>query len=138
PAVHAGSVADKKQRDQIDQAAAKASSDIKDCGHKMSVTFDWHAYDSIDWAGLKKDKVENMPSELSNLQELGMGINKLCADKDYKAAMGKISKIVYRPTNNDKIKVKAQISGDTMTLENYSFGSTRHADDYETAAKASL
>jgi hypothetical protein len=30
------------------------------------------------------------------------------------------------------------ISGGTMTLDNYSFGSTRSADDYEGAAKAAL
>jgi hypothetical protein len=34
--------------------------------------------------------------------------------------------------------VKATVSGGTMTLENYSFGSTRGADDYVTAGKAAL
>ena len=50
----------------------------------------------------------------------------------------KVNTIVYKPTNDESIRVKAVIAGGTMTLANYSFGSTRHADDYEAAAKAAL
>jgi hypothetical protein len=71
-------------------------------------------------------------------RSLGEGLNKLCSDKDYKAALAKISAIVYRSTNNDKIWVKAAVSGATMPLDNFSFGSTRDARDYVSAAKAAL
>jgi hypothetical protein len=131
-------VEEKKQRDAIDEAVAKAGADIKDCGRKFTVVYDWKAFDGIDWAGIKREKKEYYGLEHSNLTHLGEGLNKLCADKDYKAAFVKIDKIVYRATNNDKIRVKAVISGNTMTLDNYSFGSTRGADDYEGAAKAAL
>jgi hypothetical protein len=131
-------VAEKKERDAVDEKAQKASADIKDCGKKLKVTFDWKAFDGIDWKGIQRDKQEYYGTERSNLEHLGEGINKLCADKDYKSALGKISTIVYRSTNNDKIRVKATISGSTLTLDNYSFGSTRGADDYEEAAKAAL
>jgi len=73
-----------------------------------------------------------------SLADLGIGLDKLCADKDYKAAFVKVSTIVYKSTNDDKITVKATVVGGTLTISNYSFGSTRHADDYETAAKAAL
>lgn len=135
---HADTVAEKKQRASVDEAATKAAGDIKDCGKTFKVTFDWKAYDGLDWKKMGREKHDHYDSEANNLAHLGEGLNKLCADKDYKAALGKISTIVYRSTNNDKIWVKAAISGATMTLDNYSFGSTRGPRDYESAAKAAL
>lgn len=134
----AQTVAEKKERAKIDDAMTKASSDIKDCGKKITVKFDWKAYDAIDWKTIGRDKMEYYANELNSVTDVGSGIDKLCADKDYKAALSKISTIVYRSTNDDKITVKATISGGTMTIANYSFGSTRHADDYEAAGKAAL
>jgi hypothetical protein len=134
----AQTVAEKKLRANIDDTVAAAATDIKDCGKQFKVVFDWKAYDALDWKKLGRDKNEYYSSEHSSLVELGQGINKLCADKDYKAALAKISTIVYRSTNDESIRVKATIAGNTMTLANYSFGSTRHAADYEEAAKAGL
>lgn len=134
----AQTVAEKKLRAAVDEAAAKAAGDIKDCGKQFKVTFDWKAFDGLDWKKLGREKKDHYDSEANNLHHLGEGLNRLCADKDYKAALAKISTIVYRSTNNDKIWVKAAISGATMTLDNYSFGSTRDARDYASAAKAAL
>src|SRR5262245_55420718 len=135
---HAETVAEKKERAAVDETAAKAATDIKDCGKKFKVTFDWKAYDSLDWKKIGREKMDHYGSERNSLSHLGEGVNKLCADKDYKAALGKISTIVFRSTNDDSIRVKAVISGSTLTFENYSFGSTRDPGDYESAAKASL
>jgi hypothetical protein len=134
----AETVAEKKERRAVDEAATKAADDIKDCGKKFKVTFDWKAYDAIDWKKIGRAKTDHYGSERSSIAGLGEGVNKLCADADYKAAMGKISTIVYRSTNNDTITLKAVVSGTTLTFENYSFGSTRGASDYEAAAKAVL
>ena len=134
----AGGVAEKKKRDEVDAQVAKASADIKSCGKKFTVTFDWKAYDALDWKTIGRDKLDWMENERMSLVELGQGLDKLCADKDYKAAFVKMSTIVYRSTNDDKITVKATVGGSTLTISNYSFGSTRHADDYETAANAAL
>ena len=135
---HAESVAEKKARASIDDAMTKDSADIKDCSKKITVKFDWKAYDAIDWKKVGKDKVDFLGNELNSVKDIGTGINQLCADKDYKEALAKISTIVYRSTNDDQIRVKATVAGGTMTVENYSFGSTRHADDYVTAGKAAL
>ena len=137
-AVHAQTVAEKKLRASVDDTAAKAADDIKDCGKKFKVSFDWKAFDAIDWKKIGRDKNEYYSSERNNLNGLGDGVNRLCGDKDYKAALGKISTIVYRSTNDDSIRVKAEISGSTLTFSNYSFGSTRDAGDYDAAAKAAL
>ena len=134
----AETVAEKKIRASVDEAATKAAGDIKDCGKTFKVAFDWKAFDSLDWKAIGREKTDYYDSERNNLTHLGEGLNTLCADKDYKAAMAKISTIIYRSTNNDKIWVKAAISGSTMTLDNYSFGSTRDARDYTSAAKAVL
>jgi hypothetical protein len=137
-AVAQAGVEEKKQRDAVDEAAAKAAADLKDCGKKFKVAFDWKAFDALDWKAMKREKHEYYSSEVNNLNHLGEGLNKLCADKDYKAALVKITTIIYRSTNDESIRVKAVISGSTLTLDNYSFGSTRGASDYETAAKAAL
>jgi hypothetical protein len=134
----AETVAEKKQRAAVDEAAAKTAGDIKDCGKTFKVTFDWKAFDGLDWKKMGREKNQYYDSEANNLAKLGEGLNELCSDKDYKAALAKISTIIYRSTNNDKIWVKAVISGATMTLDNYSFGSTRGAKDYTSAAKAAL
>ena len=134
----AQTVAEKKLRATVDEAAAKAAGDIKDCGKKFKVTFDWKAFDGIDWKKIGREKNDFYDSESNNLAHLGEGLNRLCADKDYKAALAKISTIVYRSTNDESIRVKAVIAGATLTLDNYSFGSTRDARDYEGAAKAAL
>jgi transposase len=131
-------VEEKKQRDAVDEAATKAAGDIKDCGKAFKVTFDWKAFDGLDWKAMKREKKDHYDSEANNLKHLGEGINKLCADKDYKAALVKIDTIIYRSTNNDAIWVKGVVKGSTMTLDNYSFGSTRDARDYVSAAKAAL
>jgi hypothetical protein len=131
-------VEEKKLRDTVDEAAAKAAADITDCGKSFKVTFDWKAYDGIDWKKIQREKHDFYDSERNNLKHLGEGLNKLCGDKDYKAALVKIHTIVYRSTNDDKIRVKAAINGSTMVLDNYSFGSTRDASDYTSAAKAAL
>jgi len=134
----AQTVAEKKQRASVDETAAKAADDIKDCGKKFKLAFDWKAFDAIDWKKIGRDKNSYYDSEANNISHLGEGLNRLCADKDYKAALAKISTIVYRSTNDESIRVKAVISGATLTLDNYSFGSTRDAHDYEAAAKAAL
>lgn len=134
----AETVAEKKERRAVDEAVTKAAEDIKDCGKKFKITFDWKAYDAIDWKKIGRAKMDHYGSERSSLAGLGEGVNKLCGDADYKAALGKISTIVYRSTNNDTITLKASVSGATLTFENYSFGSTRGASDYESAAKVVL
>jgi hypothetical protein len=134
----AETVAEKKLRATVNEAADKAAGDIKDCGKKFKVSFDWKAFDSIDWKKIGREKNDFYDSERNNLAHLGEGLNQLCADKDYKAALAKISTIVYRSTNDESIRVKAVIAGATLTLDNYSFGSTRDARDYEAAAKAAL
>ena len=131
-------VAEKKERASVDETAAKQAEEIKDCGKKFKVSFDWKAFDSLDWKKIGREKNDYYSSERNSLSRLGAGVNKLCADKDYKAALAKISTIVYRSTNDDSIRVKAVIAGTTLTLDNYSFGSTRDARDYEGAAKAAL
>jgi hypothetical protein len=136
PAV-AGSVAEKKKHDAVEESLAKSAAKIKDCGKTFKVTFDWKAFDALPFKE-PKDKDEHYGSEISTVEGIGPGINKLCADKDYKDAMSKVDTIIYRPTGNDKITVKAAVSGKTLTFENYTFGSTRDPDDYMKAAKATL
>ncbi len=132
----AQTVKEKKARDAVDAAAVQAAKDIKDCGTSIKVVFDWTAFDGLDWSKHKKD--DYYGTENRNISSVGKGINKLCADKDYKAALGKISTITYKSSDNSKIRVQATVSGNTLIFENYALGSARDANDYTTAAKAAL
>ena len=134
----AQSVKNQKARADVDTAATQAADEIKDCGKKIAVTFDWSAYDSLDWAKLNKKKEEHYGAERSNLAALGKSVNAVCADKMYKTAFGKISAITYRATNNDKTHVVAKIDGGNLILENYTFGSTRRMADYKKAIESAL
>lgn len=134
----AQTVAEKKQRDAVDETVAKAADDIADCGKKFKLAFDWKGYDSIDWKKIGRDKTEYYANEQNSVADLGKGINTLCADKDYKAALAKISTIVFVSTNDESISLKAVVSRGTLTFRNYTFGSTRHTDDFVSAGKAAL
>ena len=59
--------------------------------------FDWNAFDNLDWKGIKREKNEYYGLEHSNLAHLGEGLNKLCADKDYKAALDRLPPKKYDP-----------------------------------------
>ena len=133
-------VAEKKKHDAVEEALAKSATAIKDCGKTFKVVFDWKAFDALPFKDQKppRDKEDQYGSERTTVEAIGPGVNKLCADKDYKAAMAKVDTIIYKPVGNDKISVKATLTGSTLTFENYSFGSTRDANDYMKAAKASL
>jgi len=135
----AGSVAEKKKHDAVEESLAKSAAKVKDCGKTFKFVYDWKAFDALPFKEPKeKERDSRFGSEISNVEHIGDGLNKLCEDKDYKAAMSKIDTVIYKPVGDDKIKVKATISGSTLTYENYTFGSTRDRDDYMKAAKAAL
>ena len=69
---------------------------------------------------------------------MGEAINKLCSDVDYKAVLGRITTIVYRPTDDKSKRLDAQIDGATLTFVDFIFGSTRDFGDYEDATTAAL
>jgi hypothetical protein len=134
----AQSVKEKKARQAVDDAFAASVAKVTDCGKKFKFVYDWKSFDAIDFKKAGREKQDQLGSEENNVGGFGEGINKLCADKDYKEALGKVTTIVYKPTNNTDITVKGSVAGGSLTLENYAFGSTRDASDFETAAKDAL
>ncbi|MCA2981618.1 MAG: hypothetical protein INH41_23045 [Myxococcaceae bacterium] len=135
---NAQSVKEKKARAAVDDAFAESTKKVSACGKTFKFVYDWKSFDAIDFAKIGRDKMGQYGSEVPNVAGFGEAINKLCADKDYKEALGKISTIVYKPTNDDSITVKGTVASGTLTLENYCFGSTRDAGDYEKAAADAL
>ena len=134
----AQSVKEKKVRASVEAAFTESTAKVTDCGKKFKFVYDFKSFDSIDFKKLGREKVDQLGSEVPNLAEFGEGVNALCADKDYKDALQKVTTIVYKPTNNDQIAVKASLAGGTLTIENYVMGSTRGKSDYESAVKEAL
>jgi hypothetical protein len=135
---NAQSVKEKKARAAVDDAFAESTKKVNACGKTFKFVYDWKTFDAIDFVKAGREKMDQYGSETNNVAGIGEAINKLCADKDYKEALGKISTIVYKPTNNTDITVKGSVAGATLTLENYCFGSTRDASDFQKAAEGAL
>jgi hypothetical protein len=141
-AASAGPTADKKKREAVDISLAKGASEIKDCGKTFKLSFDWAAFDKIDWSKAENPKDHQIGSEITNVRYVGSDINKLCQDKDYKEPVLKFDNIVYRSTiekddkNDGRLRVK--IEGKTLVFENRIGGSTRSGGDFASAAKKVL
>ena len=133
---HAGVKSEKAKRGLIETFSKNAES-VTDCGKKFKLTYDFKSLDSIAWTADKK-RDDQYPYEMSSVKEIGKGINKVCADPDYKQALQAVDEIIYQPTGNDKITVSGKVTGKTLYIENFTFGSTRGASDYEKAIKTAL
>jgi hypothetical protein len=135
----AGPTAEKKKHDAVEAALAKSAGDVKDCGKTYKITYDWAAFDKMDYAKVNKTKDEQYGYEITNVGWIGHDINDLCKDKDYKEALQKIDSVVYSLTADDKNKpVKATMDGKTLHFENYVGSGTRSGGDFAKAAKAAL
>ena len=141
-AASAGPTADKKKRDALDKSLATGASEVKDCGKAYKISFDWAAFDKIDWSKAGKSKDDQLGSEITNVRWVGHDINKLCQDKDYKEPLQKIDNIVYRTTTEKaekgQSKLRAKIDGKTLTFENEISFTTHSGGDFAAAAKKAL
>ena len=115
---------------------AKAVGEIKACGARYTATFDWTAYDAVDWSKTGKSKQEWLGYEKGTLESLGDGVDLVCADRDCKAVLGGVDTIVYRITDDNRQRLSAKIDGKTLVFTNYTFGSTRFVSDFENATRS--
>jgi hypothetical protein len=120
----------------IVRVAAGAALDIRDCGKHIVVTYDFRAFAAIDWTG--RDPHDTLLADSSSVANLGSGVNRLCHDPDYRAALRAIDTIVYRPSDDRRVRLVASVAGHTLTFTSYSFGDTRMAEDFEAAARRGL
>ena len=141
-AASAGPTADRKKREAVDKSLAQGASEVKDCGKTYKISFDWEAFDKIDWSKAENTKEHQIGSETTNVRWVGHDINKLCLDKDYKGPLQKIDNVIYRTTiemgEKGEGRLRAKVEGKTLTFENRVGGSTRDGGDFATAAKKVL
>ncbi|HEY2745368.1 MAG TPA: hypothetical protein VGL86_12115, partial [Polyangia bacterium] len=121
------------KRSHVEKKLAEALQDIKLCGKQLPASYDWAAFDAIDYAAAGKDKSEGYGYEASNMEYLGIAINNKCKDPDYKDMFAKIDQIIYRPTGDRAIRLQAKLDGSTLIFINNVFGGTRDDNDYERA-----
>src|SRR5215475_14235008 len=107
--------ADHVTRGKVDAAMAKAVADIKVCGGPYKGIYDWAAYDAVNWGKRDKTPIEWLEYEPGTLEYLAKGVDLACKDADCKAVLGKVDTIVYKVTDNDKQRLRAAISGTTLT-----------------------
>jgi hypothetical protein len=139
-AASAGPTAEKKKREAVEESLARGAKDVKDCGKTYKISFDWSAYDKIDWAKEKRSKDDQLGYEITNVRWVGFDVNKLCQDKDYKEAMQKFDNVVYRviERTSDSIKPTVTVDGKTLTFLNVLGSSTRSGGDFVGPAKKVL
>ncbi|HEY1814723.1 MAG TPA: hypothetical protein VGG74_20390 [Kofleriaceae bacterium] len=121
------------RRSHVERKLAETLKEIKACGKQFAASYDWAAFDAIDYAAAGKDKNEGYDYEASNMEYLGIGINEKCKDPDFKDMFAKIDRIVYRPTGDKAIRLEAKLDGSTLIFINNVFGGTRDDNDYEDA-----
>jgi hypothetical protein len=135
-AASAGPTADKKRREAVDKSLAKGASEVKDCGKTYKISFDWAAYDKLDWSKVERPKDDQLGYEITNVRWVGHDINELCQDKDYKEPLQKFDNVVYRTTiEKGEFRPRVKIEGKTLTFENPISGTTRSGGDFASAAK---
>lgn len=140
-AASAGPTADKKKREAIEESLARGAKDLKDCGKKYNLSFDWAAFDKIDWSKAKRSKDDQLGHEIANVRWVGFDVNKLCQDKDYKEAMQKFDNVVYRVTADQadgSLRPAVTVDGKTLTFLNVVGANTRSGGDFASAAKKVL
>jgi hypothetical protein len=139
-AASAGPTADKKKREAVEESLARGAKDVKDCGKTYKISFDWAAYDKIDWSKEKRSKDDQLGFEITNVRWVGFDVNKLCQDKDYKEAMQKFDNVVYRviARTGDNLKPTVTVDGKTLTFLNVLGSSTRSGGDFVGPAKKVL
>ncbi len=129
---------EKKLKRSIDESITESINDIQTKHPEMKVTFDWDAYDGLDWAGLGKSKDEEIKYLSGHFKTLGYGFNFACKDEDYKEELVKVSEIIVKPATDASPASKAvgSLSGDKLTIVFHSLGGTMGADDWEKGLKS--
>lgn len=140
-AASAGPTAEKKKREAVEESLARGAKDVKDCGKTYKISFDWAAYDGLDWSKQKRSKDDELGFEITNVRWVGYDVNKLCQDKDYKEAMQKFDNVVYRVTTEQaagNLRPAVTVDGKTLVFLNVLGSSTRSGGDFASAAKKVL
>ena len=140
-AASAGPTADKKKREAVEASLARGAKDVKDCGKTYKISFDWAAFDKIDWSKAKRSKDDQLGHEIENVRWVGFDVNKLCQDKDYKEAMQKFDSVVYRVTADQadgSLHLTVTADGKTLTFIDVVGASSRSGGDFASAAKKVL
>lgn len=129
---------EKKLKRAIEETIAESVTDIQARHSDLKISFDWDAYDSLDWAGFGKDKNDEIKYLGGHFKTLGYGFNFACKDQDYKEELVKVSEIVIKPSTESSPADKASgsLSGDKLTLVFHSLGGTLSADDWEKGFKS--
>lgn len=129
---------EKKLRRSVEEIITESLNDIQAKHPELKASFDWSAYDSIDWAGVGKDKNEESKYLGGHFKALGYGFNFACKDEDYKEELLKVNEIVIKPSTEESPSSKAvgSLAGNTLTIVFHSLGGTLGADDWEKGFKS--
>jgi len=129
---------EKKTKRAIDEAITESINDIQAKHADLKITFDWDAYDNLDWAGFGKDKNDEIKYLRGHFSSLGNGFNFACKDADYKEELVTVTEIIIKPAAESSPSSKAvgSLSGDKLTIVFHSLGGTMGADDWEKGLKS--
>jgi hypothetical protein len=129
---------EKKIKRAAEEAITETLSEIKAKNEALSITFDWAAYDGLDWAGMSKARSEEIIYLKGHFTSFGAGFNAACEDADYKEELVKVKNIVLKPASGESPGNKANgaLEGDTLTITFDSLGGTLGSSDWEKGIKS--
>lgn len=129
---------EKKLKRSIDEVIQENLGSIEAKHADLNISFDWSAYDGLDWAGLGKSKEEEMKYLKGHFIEIGTAFNSACKDPDYKEELVKLTGISIKPSTEESpaSKAVASLAGDQLTIVFHSLGGTMDANDWEKGLKS--
>ncbi len=129
---------EKKLKRSIEETISENLNDIQARHADLKISFDWDAYDGLDWAGFGKAKNDEIKYLSGHFKTLGYGFNFACKDQDYKEELVKVSEILIKPSTESSPSAKAvgSLDGDKLTIVFHSLGGTLSADDWEKGFKS--
>lgn len=127
---------EKKAKRAVDETLAESVTEIEKRHDNLAVSFDWAAFDALDWDALGKSKDDEMPYLKGHFLQFGYGFNCACKDPDYLEELLKVEEIVICPAPIANALASSVLNGNKLAVSFNLAGSTMGGDNWEAAIKS--
>lgn len=127
---------EKKAKRAVDETLAESVTEIEKKHDNLAVSFDWAAFDVLDWDAMGKSKDDEMPYLKGHFLQFGYGFNCACKDPDYLEELLKVDEIVICPAPMANATASSVLSGSKLIVSFNLAGSTMGGDNWEAAIKS--
>lgn len=128
-------IEEKKARRTVDETLADSVAVITNKHANLAVSFDWAAFDRLDWVALGKLKTDEMPYLKGHFLQFGYGFNCVCNDPHHQEKLLGIDEIIIRPAPSADANASRDLRGSKLAVTFNIAGPTMGGDDWEAILK---